>query len=172
MEEWHERVFEIMNKDPLPNAMPVTLHQVKEADKALFRKLAEKTRGDLMQKADGTKPMDTHFDACMDHPEVQFCLIPMIRSAKPVSVDTNRSNKSKGKGKGLNLKKDSTKGQVAVSPQLPPDCSQMTPDNKPICNLYNRGKCQYAKDGKRCRRGFHVCWRCFKPRPFQSCDHS
>ncbi|CAK9023436.1 Uncharacterized protein (Fragment), partial [Durusdinium trenchii] len=73
MEEWHERVFEVLQKEPAANAMPVTLQQVREADKTLFKKLSEKTRGRLTQAPDGTKPMDTFLDACMDSAEVQFC---------------------------------------------------------------------------------------------------
>ena len=25
------------------------------------------------------------------------------------------------------------------------------------------------KTGKRCRRGLHICWRCFKEHPFSQC---
>ena len=92
MEEWHERLFEILQRDPAPNAMPVTMHQLKEADKMLFRKLAEKTRGKLSQQIDGTKHIKTFLQQCMDHAEVQFCLIPMVkavsRSAAPEAPST------------------------------------------------------------------------------------
>ena len=171
MEEWHERVFEMVNRDPAPNAMAVTLYQVKEADKMLFRKLAELTRGKLSMQPDNSKPMETHFDACMNHPEVQFCLIPMVRVHR--SEQTSPS-KPKGKGKGPGVRNEFKKGGGGNSQQmpLPADCHQMTPENKPICNLFNRGKCTFAKEGKRCRRGFHVCWKCFKPKPYHSCNHS
>ena len=175
MEEWHERVFEIVGREPAPNALPVSLHQVKEADKALFRRLAEKTRGGLVRLADGTKPMEKEFEDCMNHPEVQFCLIPMVRTGKSANENNHVSyaNPSKGKGKGHGVKKDFNKDKGAGQQlQLPPNCNQMTKDGKPICNLFNRGKCTFAKEGKRCRRGFHVCWRCNKPKPFQTCDHS
>ena len=72
MEEWHERLFEILQRDPAPNAMPVTMHQLKEAEKMLFRKLAEKTRGKLSQQIDGTKPIKTFLTAV--HGEGSFPL--------------------------------------------------------------------------------------------------
>ena len=50
---WHEHFFDVLQKEPAPNAMSVTMHQLKEADKMLFRKLAEKTRGALAQQPDG-----------------------------------------------------------------------------------------------------------------------
>ena len=172
MEEWHERIFELLSREPAPNAMPISLRQIKEADKALFRKLAEKTRGRLTIQPDGTKPMESVFDECMNHAEVQFCTIPMVK------VQTVGQSPKEPKGRGKGKDKDG-KGRVGndflkdqPTPSLPPGCSQMTPENKPICNLFNRGKCTFAKEGKRCRRGFHVCWKCFKPKPFHSCNHS
>ncbi|CAK9099135.1 unnamed protein product [Durusdinium trenchii] len=136
MEEWRERVFEIVGREPAPNALPVSLHQVKEADKALFRRLAEKTRGGLVRLADGTKPMEKEFEDCMNHPEVQFCLIPMVRTGKSANENNHVSyaNPSKGKGKGHGVKKDFNKDKGAGQQlQLPPNCNQMTKDGKPIC---------------------------------------
>ena len=44
--------------------------------------------------------METHFEACANNAEVQFCLIPMVKGApRANSVDTP-SPKQKGKGKG------------------------------------------------------------------------
>lgn len=172
MEEWHERVFEVLQKEPAANAMPVTLQQVREADKTLFKKLSEKTRGRLTQAPDGAKPMDTFLDACMDSAEVQFCLIPMVRAARvPPTLSHSDHPKGGGKGKWSKPKSNFVKGQQKGL-QLPPNCHQMTPDKKPICNNFNRTSCPFAKEGKRCKRGFHVCWQCFKPKPHHSCDHS
>ena len=124
MEEWHERIFEVLQREPAPNAMPVTMHQLKEADKMLFRKLAEKTRGRLSQQADGTKPIETFFQACSDNAEVQFCLIPMVKSvARTANADPPTPSKGKGKGKGNGkVRKDFTKqGPAATSLALPPN---------------------------------------------------
>ena len=175
MEEWHERLFELLSKDTPANAMPISMQQIREADKALFKRMADATRGTLTQRPDGTRPMEAALTAAMSHPEVQFCLIPMVRTSRPNESNTSSTPKQqKGKGKGLNLKNDWKKGQAAANPGagLPPGCSHMTPEGKPVCNGYNRGKCQFAKDGKRCRRGFHVCWKCFKPRPYTTYNHS
>jgi len=156
MEAWHERVFEVLQKEPAPNAMSVTMRQLKEADKMLFRKLAEKTRGALAQQPDGSKPMETHFEACANNAEVQFCLIPMVKGApRANSVDTP-SPKQKGKGKGSGkVRKDYNKPSYGAGAQpLPPNCHQMTPQGKPICNTFNRGTCDFAKPGKGAREAF------------------
>ena len=176
MEEWHEKLFEAYQREPLPNAMPLSLSQLREADKVLFRKLAEKTRGSLMQKTDGTKPMEAAMDDLMNCAEVQFCLIPMVKQSRTPSTSFEHSSpKSKGKTKSPNKPKNDFqqkhaggKGNHIV---LPPGCHQMTPEGKPLCNLFNKGRCTFAKAGKRCRRGYHLCWKCFKPVPYASCDH-
>ena len=173
MESWHERLFEHLMREPAPNALPVTLHQVREADKALFRKLAELTRGDLSQHADNTRPMETHLTACMDHPEVQFCLLPMVKPSTVASIVSQSVHKPEAtkKEKDKDKVKKITKDKDPPAP-LPAGCNQMTPQGKPICNSFNRGRCKFAKEGKRCKYGFHVCWKCFKPRPYQSCECS
>ena len=101
MEAWHERIFEVLQKEPAPNAMGVTMHQLKEADKMLFRKLAEKTGGTLAQQSDGSKPMETHFEACANNAEVQFCLIPMVKGAPRANAVENPSPKPKGRVKAM-----------------------------------------------------------------------
>ena len=166
MEAWHERLFGILEKEVPANAIPVTLQQAREADKTLFRLLSQATQGALTQAADGTRPMEKQLENCMNHAEVHLCLIPMIKAGKS-SEDVVTDPKKKKKGKG-DIKKDGPPNPMT----LPPGCHQMTREKKPICNLFNRDKCQFAKPGKRCRRGFHVCWRCFKHHPFQSCDQS
>lgn len=104
MEEWHERVFEVLQKEPAANAMPVTLQQVREADKTLFKKLSEKTRGRLTQAPDGAKPMDTFLDACMDSAEVQFCLIPMVRAARVPPTLSHSDHPKGGEGQMVQAK--------------------------------------------------------------------
>ena len=166
MEAWHERLFGILEKEVPANAIPVTLQQAREADKTLFRLLSQATQGALTRAADGTRPMEKQLENCMNHAEVHLCLIPMIKAGKSSEgVVTDPKKKKKGKG---DIKKDGPPNPMT----LPPGCHQMTREKKPICNLFNRDKCQFAKPGKRCRRGFHVCWRCFKHHPFQSCDQS
>ena len=78
----------------------------------------------------------------------------------------DKSGKGKGKGK-------QSGGDGATS--LPPDCALKFGDNKPICGLYNRGKCwAKVKPGKRCQKGYHVCWRvnCNRHRPAHECTHT
>ena len=167
MEAWHEKIFEVMQRVPPNNCAPVTMMQAKEADKMLWKKMAETIRGSINARPDGSKPMEVEIAKLCNDPEVQFLMIPMPRGQhRPGPYDDGKGEKGKGKhGKGKE------KGGKGKGFELPPGCNQTTPEGKPICNSYNRNQCAYAKDGKRCKRGFHVCWKCFKPKPYATCTH-
>ena len=160
MEAWHEKLFETLMRDPLPNCNAISMQQLKEAD--LWRKLSEKTRGNIAQQATGAKPVQLQLITLTVDPEVHFLLLPTSRpQTRPGPYDKDPKpgkGDKKGKGKG--------KDQPF---QLPQGCHQKTEQGKPICNSYNKGFCKFAADGKRCKRGFHVCWTCFKPQPYSKC---
>lgn len=170
MEAWRERILELLQKEPQANASPVQLHQLKEADQQLFKKIAESTRGDLVQRADGARPMENFLTVYMDSAEVQFCLIPQPKSPKPPAAGQPQKWGKKQLQKSHN-KMESKDASKRDSPpfQLPPGCHQKTDEGKPICNGYNKGFCKFAQPGKRCKRGFHICWKCFKAHPFSAC---
>ena len=167
MESWHEKMFEIMQRVPPNNCSPVTMMQAKEADKMLWKKMAESIRGSILIRPDGRKPMEVEFALLVNDPEVQFLMMPMPR-AQPRAGPYDDPRDGKGKGKDEKGKGKKGKGKGF---ELPQGCSQTTKEGKPICNAYNRQQCSYAKDGKRCKRGFHVCWKCFRPKPYATCTH-
>ena len=103
--------------------------------------------------------------AAVQRSMVQYQMLPLPRvSVRPGPYDPPKNEKGDPKGKG--------KGKTKSQPfQLPEGCKQNMPNGKPICNSYNQNRCTYAKDGKRCKRGFHVCWKCFKPKPYTQCTH-
>jgi len=167
MEAWHEKMFEIMQRVPPNNCAPVTMMQTKEADKMLWKKMAESIRGSILLRPDGRKPMEVEIALLVNDPEVQFLMMPMPRgNSRAGPYDDTRDVKGKGKDEKGKGKKGAGKGF-----ELPQGCSQKTKEGKPICNAFNRGQCAYAKEGKRCKRGFHVCWKCFKPKPYTTCTH-
>ncbi len=77
MESWHEKMFEIMQRVPPNNCAPVTMMQAKEADKMLWKKMAESIRGSILIRSDGKKPMEVEFALLVNDPEVQFLMMPM-----------------------------------------------------------------------------------------------
>ena len=69
MESWHEKMFEIMQRVPPNNCAPVTMMQAKEADKMLWKKMAESIRGSILIRSE--------FALLVNDPEVQFLMMPM-----------------------------------------------------------------------------------------------
>ena len=178
MEEYHDQLFQLMLRDPPPNCVCTSMSQVKEADRQLFCRIADSTRGALSLRDDGTKPFQIQLALWKDHPQIQFYLIPMPkpnRSApyQPQPKKTTKGDpkgggkeKEKGKGKG---KKGAATDETKKAFDIPEGCATATKEGKPLCFTYNQAGCNFAKDGKRCRRGFHLCWLCFEPRSYAVC---
>ncbi|CAE7837068.1 gpt [Symbiodinium sp. CCMP2592] len=186
MEAYHQEMFSLLSRPPVPGRMCITMGQVKEADKVLFLKIAEETRGALSVRPDGSKPMELQLLALKAHPQVQFCVIPgAAPSATPYRVEPyetwvpggkGRGKKGKtGKGKDGNGKTGGKQNQGSEVPPppaayvLPDGCSSKDSEGVPICFPYNKDGCKFAKDGKSCRRGRHICWKCFKPHSYTAC---
>ena len=114
--------------------------------------------------------------ALQDHPQVQHHLIPLPKANRFSPYEEGKGVKGKpgapkgGKAAGKGGKKGKGKdGDVPPAVQLPPGCSSQTTDGKRLCFPFNQSSCKFAKDGRRCRRGFHLCWRCFQPHSHVSC---
>ena len=137
MEAWHEKLFEILQRPPPNHCSAVTMQRAKEADKMLWKKLSEATRGGVTQKADGTKPVEAELQKLFNDPEVQYLVLPLPKPQMRSGPYDDGKGKSKG-GKGKNGK-DKGKGhqQTSSSFQLPEGCHQTMPNGRPICNAYN-----------------------------------
>ena len=176
MELYHEELFFLLTRSPPQGCLYVTMAQVRESDKQLFVRLAEKTRGALTARPDGSKPLQVQLEALKSHPQVQFCLIPAPKSARfqPYEPPEGRSDRAAGgkkgqppKGKGAQTSGGGGKGPSTPF-ELPPGCSSQH-EGKPVCFGFNCKGCKFAKPGKRCRRGLHVCWKCFAPHSYTAC---
>ena len=117
------------------------------------------------------KPVQERFVALSASTEVLLLLqpLPAPQTARPGPYDkvyVKGDAKSKdGKGKG----KSDKKGRGRIS--LPENCTAKTPEGKPICFNFNYGRCKGAQVGKRCDRGYHVCFRCYANKPHNECTH-
>jgi hypothetical protein len=177
--KWILRLFEAMMKEAPFGYRKVSLDQVLLADKELFKLVAEETNAAIAVTANGNKPVDASICKHMYSHEVTFHLLPLPVSSTSRNVDHSNSlpipvhNKfdkgkvgknTKGKGKGSGKNFNST---------VPEGCSTSF-QNKPLCFNFNRTSCSYAKPGKRCRNGWHLCWKkdCGKAKSFKDCNHS
>ena len=105
----------------------MTMQQIREADKMLWKKLSEATRGArVMEKADGTRPVQEQLLLLFNDPEVQCQMLPLPKvSVRPGPYDPPRNEKGDPQGKG----KGKTKNQPF---QLPEGCKQNMPNGKPL----------------------------------------
>lgn len=163
-EVWQEKLFECLSKNLPSGYRSTSLEQCREADKLLWTRLSELTRGNLKVNPDGTSPVQVHFEALMVAPDVMMLLQPLPQTSRPGPYNGHENKDKKGKGK----KGDKGKGKGSGSQmQLPNKCVAKNAEGKPICLNYNYGRCKRAAPGKRCDRGYHVCFhdKCFKQKP-------
>ena len=62
MDRWTQTLFDKITDMPLPGFRTVAIDQAINADKALWIKLAEETRGNLASTAGQPKPFDVAFE--------------------------------------------------------------------------------------------------------------
>ena len=171
-EEWHSYLFMAIQRETPKGFKGVSLSQIIAADKRLWILMSEATRGAVAALPGTPKPCDLQLDRLSSSPDVLSFLMPLPEIPEKKHIEKVRETPydrpPKGKGKGKQQ-------QPSNVPQVPADCSLTFGDNKPICGLYNRGKCwNKVKAGKRCQKGFHVCWKigCNRHRPAHECTHT
>ena len=175
---WTQKLFEKMNEAPISNYRHISVEQVINADKALWVKVSNETRGKLQPKTGEPKAFDVAFTKFSEHPEVLQHLSPLqgFNRSEP-SSSTFSQSKGKGStfpdGKGKQGKGKSS-GKTP-GPGIPvPDNCEIYFEGKQICKRWQIGKCTAkVKPGKRCMIGHHICWKkgCHKNHPGNECPH-
>ena len=178
-ELWHDSGFQIMARDALPGYKQTSMHQFREADRMRWTKVSETTRSNIARLPNGDKPVQIAFAKARESAEIMFMLQPLPKpsehsapkssSNSTPSAPVKKKFDKKGKGKGKNKQ-----SSVPPPPDIPEDCVRKTPDGRPLCFNWNRGLCKRAPAGKRCDRGWHLCWKdgCFSPKIYGECTHS
>ncbi|CAE7215912.1 gpt [Symbiodinium sp. CCMP2592] len=166
METYHEELFQLLTRPPPPNALYVSMGQIREADKHLFIRIAEQTRGSLTARPDGAKPLQQQLELLKNHPQVQFFLMPPQKPLRYSPYDGKGEGKKGAGGKGKGKASTGAPAGGAAQVDLPSGCSAKH-NGKPICFAYNRAGCKFAKDGKRLRLALDrlLQRRCFKLGP-------
>jgi hypothetical protein len=178
----HEKLinffFEELARDALPGYSQVTLEQVRRADKEVFMRLAEKTRGGIVQEAGDDLPLDRFLHNIIEEPRICALLFPLQGHSRSSGADgsqhkrggdeiqrlreevkrlksSDSGNKGKGKGKGKGNSKGKGEGKRSVMPkELVGMCS--TYNGQPLCFSYNSSR-GCTSGVEKCERGLHRC---------------
>ena len=169
-------LFNHMHRDPPAGYSRCTVSQIVSADKAVWQKLLQDNVKPRKQ-CDGTLSLDEALQRALESYEVSFCLLPLQakkdgnktkekkekkendKTEKPNKVKSDKVKAPKGKGKGRVPEAIMKLGGVARNP-----CGEN------LCYAFNINGCNEAADGAKCRRGLHVCAKCFSPHSIQNHD--
>jgi len=188
--EAHETLVEWLmgeyERDPIAGFSRITLEQVEQADKEVFLRLGELTRGALTaDPVEGTLPLDSVLPNVLTDVRIRMLLFPARLPATTRATETAHKRKAdqisdfyeapartpKGPGKGKGKGKDTSKLKKAPKkdkPRMPPGMENMvgameTPGgSKRICygfNLPNGCQENVDKTTNSCSKGLHVCAR-------------
>ena len=152
------------------------MSQLVSADRAVWQKLLEegvRPRRNALRHL----PLDDALQKALESYDVSFALLPLASKAvpkkdPPKKIDKDpkdtlviRSDKlKKGKGRGKGKSKGSTPQAILKLGGV-----SRTPDGENLCFGYNISGCSEAADGARCKKGHHLCAKCFGPHSIQ--DH-
>lgn len=159
MERWHRFLFNHLTSAPPPNFSKPTMEQILRADRQAWIKLAERVTS-LKRSVTGDLPLDTELQNLESDSSINFHLLPMpvgkTKQPKPPKPDKPpKGGKGKGKGK---------------APKELLGLHHNTDEGERVCFNFNmKHGCKYAKPGSSCKRGKHVCMKCFGDHPQMKC---
>ena len=156
-------LFKHMHREPPPGYNRCTVSQIVAADRAVWQKLLEDNIKPRRQ-ADGTLPLDEALQKALESYEVSFCLLPLQSKKEPKKKGDKKKDDTEviKRVKGDKIKPGKGKGKGRIPEALMKFGGvSKNPSGENLCFAYNIGGCQDAADGAKCRRGLHVCAKCF-----------
>ena len=171
LESWHNFLFDLLQRQAVPQCQPIQLHQILEADKQLHTAAAQKlgSKG-VARLPDGTLPAMAALEDSKSDPHVLAALRPLPTSSqskrpaepgrspmeKRARTATSMDGPNKGKGKGKRQR-----FTVPLPEQLR-GLNTKTTNGSNICFNFNLSRgCTSAKVGGTCSKGTHMCMRCY-----------
>ena len=168
-------LFSHLHREPPAGFARCSVSQLVAADKAVWQLIIEE---DVKPKRDesGTLALNTCLMDALKSYQVSFSLMPLpAKKDSPQKKDSNAkrpgggyrpnyqvSQQWKPKGKGG---KGKSKGKTAQ--RVPSNIYKLggtaaNPEGEPICFAFNsEAGCSESADGGRCRRGLHICAKCY-----------
>ena len=168
-------LFSHLHREPPAGYSRCSVSQIVAADKLVWQALLEEG---VQPKRDdaGVLALDTKLLSTLESYRVSFSLLPLI-AKKEGPGNIQKKNKpqqpwSSGKGavattqkpwlKQKGGKKGGKSKQRVPSHIFKLGGTASNPEGEPICFGFNwEGGCSEAADGAKCRRGLHICSKCY-----------
>ena len=127
------KIFALLTRKPIPGYRSVTLSQVVAADQALWQKIAQETRGQVLTSGD-PKPVDRAFIEHMDSAEVTYHLLPIREPGKADPVKDPKDPKPKKNPRPPKNRQGGDDRELkAPKIDIPANCSAKNDSNQNIC---------------------------------------
>ena len=168
-------LFSHLHREPPAGYSRCSVSQIVAADKLVWQALLEEG---VQPKRDdaGVLALDTKLLSTLESYRVSFSLLPLI-AKKETPGNINKKQKpqqhgNSGKGAPINaqkpwLKPKGGKKGGKSKQRVPSHIFKLggtaaNPEGEPICFGFNsEGGCAEAADGARCKRGLHICSKCY-----------
>ena len=180
-------LFSHLHRDPPPGYSRCTVSQLVAADKLVWQTLLEEGVRPKRDEA-GNLALDVKLQEALQSYRVSFALLPLIAKAQSSTSSAASTKPSKGQatgGKGFDgstrkpwIKSKGGKSGAKGKMRVPQHIFKMggtanNPAGEPICFSYNsQSGCSEAADGARCRRGHHICAKCYNTHPIHKHSES
>ena len=171
-------LFSHLHRDPPAGYNRCTVSQIVAADKMVWQTLLEQGVRPKRDQA-GDLPLNDKLLETLQSYRVSFCLLPLASKPGTSSNNANDNKKTKNSpgGKGApssvqkpwikNWQKGGGKKGAKGRMRVPHHIFKMggtasNPAGEAICFAYNSpGGCSDAPEGAKCRRGHHICAKCY-----------
>ena len=167
-------LFGHLHRDPPSGYARTTVSQLVAADRTVWQMLLEES---VQPKRDeqGVLALDTKLMESLHSYRVSFALLPLIAKKDSVASPSKPAKPAANSGgKGANVPvqkqwlkpkggKKGGKGKVRVPSHIfKLGGTASNPSGEAICFGYNSSSgCSEAADGAKCRRGIHICAKCY-----------
>ena len=168
-------LFGHLHRDPPAGYARTSVSQLVNADKTVWQMLLEEGVRPKRDDA-GVLALDSKLMDCLQSYRVSFSLLPLIAKKENPPQSSGNTGKPSGSqgGKGAAAQvqkhwvkpkggKKGGKGKIRVPHHIfKLGGTASNPAGEPICFGYNSSSgCSEAADGSKCRRGLHICSKCY-----------
>ena len=156
-------LFSHLHREPLAGYNRCTVSQLVMADKLVWQTLLE-TGVKPKRDSTGQLALNTKLLEALTSYQVSFALLPLAGKKEPLKdkKDKKKAKRDRSRSRGDKPGKGKGKGKGKV-PQLITKLGGVgkNPEGENICFSFNISSCDDANPGGKCKRGHHICAKCF-----------